>query len=334
MVEPAKYYENSGPGKIRCLLCPHFCTIKKDDYGKCRVRKNEKDVLVTDVYGQAKGLSFDPIEKKPLYHFFPGTQILSLGTPGCNMQCFFCQNWNMSQSGIDKSGNKQVLPAEILTISKSEPKNLGIAFTYSEPTIFYEYMYDTAILFKENGLKTCMISNGFINEKPLLDLIPLIDAFNIDLKAFTNSFYKKYTKSSLKPVLNSLEIIRTKKRHLELSFLVIPGLNDNMDSFKEMLCWISDKSGKETVLHISRYFPKYKSNIPATSNQKLEELFDIAKEKLDYVYIGNYSGEKGQNTICSNCNSIQISRNYYNTMVYLSVDGKCSKCGYKIMNMM
>ena len=334
MAKPAKYYEISESGKIRCTLCPHYCMLKENEYGKCRVRKHDKDILVTDVYGQARGLSFDPIEKKPLYHFFPGSHILSLGTPGCNMQCFFCQNWDLSQTGDDKSGGKLVLPIKILEISNSDPNNLGIAFTYSEPTIFYEYMYDTAILFKENGLKTCMISNGYINKKPLIDLIPFMDAFNIDLKAFSNSFYKEFTNSSLKPVLKSLEIIRNKNRHLELSFLVIPGLNDSKDSFKEMLSWISDKLGTETVLHINRYFPNYKSNIPPTSHQKLEDLFETAKEKLNYVYIGNYSGKNGHNTICPNCGSLQISRESYKTKLYINAEGKCSNCGYKILNMM
>lgn len=330
MQSPAKYFEVLDGERIRCVLCPHFCILNDEEYGKCRVRWNNNGKLLTDVYGQARALHIDPIEKKPLYHFYPGSRILSLGTPGCNLQCFFCQNWDLSQTGI-KTMQKPLLPDEILNLSMGDPANIGIAFTYSEPTIFYEYMYDTAVLFKEKGLKTCMISNGFINPKPLNDIIPIMDAFNIDLKAFSNTFYKEYTKSRLNPVLKSLKIIRAKNKHLELSFLVIPGLNDDEEEFIEMLNWITDNLGKDTIFHLNRYFPNFNAKIPPTPAEKLEDFFALAEEKLDYVYIGNFSGNIGHNTHCPNCGSIQISRIHYQTKSYLKSDGRCSECGHSIL---
>jgi len=334
MQYPAKYYEPYKGTKISCVLCPHNCVLKEEEYGKCKARKNETGKLISEVYGMARGLSFDPIEKKPLYHFYPGSNILSLGTPGCNMQCFFCQNWDLSQSGVTQFNEETVNPTQLLAMGMKNPDNIGIAFTYSEPTIFYEYMYDTAVLFKEEGYKTCMISNGYINEKPLFDLMPFMDAFNIDLKAFTNSFYKEYTKSSLNPVLRSLKIISSQSKHLEISFLVIPGLNDNAEDFKEMLKWISNELGRNTVLHINRYFPNYQSSIPPTPVEKLKEFLELSKAKLNYVYLGNYSGKEGQNTYCPKCGSLQIERENYSTKVFLNKVGKCCNCGYEILNKM
>ncbi|MGC9345101.1 MAG: AmmeMemoRadiSam system radical SAM enzyme, partial [Bacteroidales bacterium] len=258
-MKEAKYYRQLN-GKVECRLCPHYCVINKGKYGICRVRRNEDGKLLTDSYGHIVARHMDPIEKKPLYHFYPGKRILSIGTPGCNLRCFFCQNCGISQTGSDSFSHlNMVYPDELVKTAKKEKNNIGIAYTYNEPTVYFEYMLDTARLAKKEGLQNVMVSNGFIAEEPLQELLSVIDAFNIDLKAFNDSFYKKFTKSSIYPVMDSLEKIHEGSKHLEITYLVIPGLNDDEREFENRIDWIYDNFGKTQVLHISRYFPNYQS---------------------------------------------------------------------------
>jgi len=333
MQQEALFYSSEKNG-IRCELCPHHCFIERDKRGICGVRRNVDNVLVTENYGVVSGLGMDPIEKKPLYHFYPGSHIYSIGSIGCNLKCGFCQNCDISQTTIDDFLiHKKRLPKELIKTAISHNNNIGIAFTYNEPIIFYEFMHETAVFAKESLLKTAMISNGFINEKPLAQIIPFIDAFNIDLKAFTNEFYKKQTKSRLEPVLKTLMQIKTAGKHLEITNLVIPSLNDSIKDFQEMVYWIVDNLGYDTVLHLSRYFPRHKLNLEPTSVERLIELYNIAKEKLLHVYLGNVSLTIGRDTRCHKCGALLIERlGYQINIVGLTENGHCRACGEFILS--
>jgi len=332
-MKEATFYTQIENEKIQCTLCPHNCHINEGKRGSCRVRKNINGKLIAENYEQVCSYSFDPIEKKPLYHFYPGQKIFSVGSIGCNLHCKFCQNWEISQTNVDDFGHLNQITAEgIVELADSRHDNMGIAFTYNEPIVWYEYMVDIAKLAHQKGLKTVMVTNGFINPKPLESLIPLIDAFSVDLKAFSEKFYAEITSAGLQPVLETLKTIRKNNKHLEITNLVITDLNDDAAEFKEMVSWIADELGEETVLHISRYHPMYKMKNEATSTSKLQELYEIAKEKLDYVYLGNVSTYEGQNTYCKSCREIAISRTgYYIEMSGLDKYGNCKFCGASII---
>lgn len=330
-MKEAKYYRELD-GKVECRLCPQYCIINPGKYGICRVRKNEEGKLITHSYGHIVARHIDPIEKKPLYHFYPGKRILSIGTPGCNLRCFFCQNCGISQTGSYSFSDMDIVyPDELVHNAKNEKNNIGIAYTYNEPTVYFEYMLDTAQLAKKEGLKNVMVSNGFISDEPLQELLPYIDAFNIDLKSFSDNFYKKHTKSSIYPVMDSLETIHRNRKHLEITYLVIPGLNDDEQEFKEMTEWIYKYFGDAQVLHISRYFPNYQSNIPATSLSVLEKLRNIALEKLAYVFLGNASISEGQISYCHNCRKEVIVRDYFTVRTNINENGECNSCNTKIL---
>jgi pyruvate formate lyase activating enzyme len=234
-VKEASFY-SADNGKIRCTLCPHNCIIHEGKRGICRVRKNDGGKLYSENFGQICSMNFDPIEKKPLYHFYPGSIIFSAGSLGCNLHCKFCQNWEISQTGIEEFGNlRTVAPEELINKALSRENNIGIAYTYNEPTVWYEFMIETAKLAQKEGLKNVMVTNGFINPEPLEELFPYMDAFSVDLKAFSNDFYKTVTSSRLDPVLTALKNIRNSGRHLEITNLVITDLNDNEKEFTEMI---------------------------------------------------------------------------------------------------
>ena len=323
--------ENS---KIHCTLCPHHCKIAEGKTGICNVRENRKGVLYTTNYGWVSALGIDPIEKKPLYHFYPGAPILSLGSFGCNLSCRFCQNWQISQVprnfDYERAGEQKSVE-DILQIVKGSNNNLGIAYTYNEPIIYYEYMLDIAKEIKKIGLKNVMVSNGYINLDPLHELLPVLDACNIDLKAFTNEFYKKQTGSSLQPVLESIKTIYEAGVHLELTNLLIPGLNDERKTFQAMIDWILQELGADTVLHLSRYFPGYQSKLPATEMDVMNSLYEYATENLNYVYLGNVGDIKAATTYCPSCNNVLIKRHGYRTVnTGVTENGDCKHCGLKV----
>ena len=324
----AKYYTKQADGAVQCSLCPHTCKINPGQTGICRVRTNQGGQLLSDTYGQVCSLHLDPIEKKPLYHYFPGRNILSVGTVGCNLHCKFCQNWEISQTCVkDYPYLKEYNPEMIVNLASAESANLGIAYTYNEPTVWYEYMLDIAKMAIENGLKNVMVTNGYINPEPLVDLIPVMHAFSVDLKAFTENFYKHLTSSSLAPVLENLKVIRKSGSHLEITNLLIPDENDNEEDFRKMMEWIRGELGKETVLHISRFFPTYKLVHNTTPESLLDRFYDIANEYLDYVYLGNVRSDKGRDTLCPKCGHLLISRNGYHTSVEgLDTKACCEKC--------
>jgi pyruvate formate lyase activating enzyme len=313
--------------KFECLLCPHFCKLAYGKTGICGVRKNTGEKIELITYGVLSGYSLDPVEKKPLYHFFPGHNILSIGSFGCNMKCDFCQNFHISQK-VPESLVPEVTISKIIKDALSVEKNIGIAFTYNEPIISFEYVRDVAEMVKKEGLYTVMVSNGYVNSEPLNKIMEFIDAFNIDLKAFNNSFYKKLTGAELEPVKNSLKQIARLGKHLEITTLIIPGQNDDEKEMALQSEWIAEELGKDIPFHLSRYFPTYKRDTPPTPEGSLKKLFDIAAVNLDYVYMGNTQSNTGQKTICSGCGTEVTVRSGYNTtLVNLDEDGKCTCCG-------
>ncbi|MBU1011662.1 MAG: AmmeMemoRadiSam system radical SAM enzyme [Bacteroidetes bacterium] len=332
-MKKAVFFEKLGQKNVRCNLCPHHCLIDDGKSGICLVRKNIGGDLFSENYEKLSAISTDPIEKKPLYHFYPGKKILSIGSVGCNLKCKFCQNYEISQVTVDEFAFlKNYTSEEIVQMAIENPENIGLAYTYNEPIIWYEFVLETSRLAHQNGLKNVFVSNGFINPDPLSKLIGFVDAFSIDLKGFTEEFYKNLTSSRLAPVLKSIKQIKDAGKHIELTNLVIPGLNDDEEKFKEMVDWIAEEIGEDTVLHISRYFPMFKiKNLP-TPELKLETLYEIARRKLQYVYLGNMKTLEGQNTLCPNCNAPLISRSGYITKIeHLDKSGNCAHCGQQIL---
>ena len=281
-------------------------------------------------YGLISGQSLDPVEKKPLYHFFPGHNILSIGSYGCNMRCDFCQNWHISQKSAD-SFSADTDPDKVAAEAASTFENIGLAFTYNEPVIWFEFVRDTAARIKEKGLYTVMVSNGFVNRAPLDEMLQFIDAFNIDLKAFNESFYKKLTGAELEPVKESLKQIANSGKHLEITTLIIPGRNDSVQEMEMESKWISEELGNEIPLHLSRYFPMYKRNDPVTPQEAMLRLFETASRYLKYVYLGNTAIDTGQDTSCSKCGSVVSRRSGYKIkLMNLDREGNCNGCGNQI----
>jgi pyruvate formate lyase activating enzyme len=328
----ALFYQSDGV-KVRCLLCPHQCVINEGATGICHVRRNSKGRLYTDIYGKISALNFDPIEKKPLYHYYPGSVILSLGSTGCNMHCKCCQNWQISQvKPADFSFHYKYEISELVQLAKSREENIGIAYTYNEPGIWIEYVLDLAHHIKAEGLKNVMVTNGFIEPEPLDELLTCVDAFNVDLKSFSDDFYRKVTGARLDPVLAALKKIKGAGKHLEITNLVIPTLNDNDEVFTSMVKWISNELGKETVIHLSRYHPMYKMDQETTPSETLRRLAGIAEAYLLFVYVGNIELGDYQHTRCPNCNSMVIKRFGYNIEIKsLDEKGCCLFCHKKIV---
>mgnify|MGYP001484250010 CR=1 FL=1 len=330
-MELSEKYEDDGA--LRCLLCPHLCIILPGRRGVCGVRENEGESIFLTTYGVISGYAVDPVEKKPLYHFYPGKVILSVGSYGCNFKCDFCQNHQISQY-VEREGNYRLSPGELVSRALRVSDNIGIAYTYNEPVIWYEYILDCARLVKDNGMKNVMVTNGYINSRPLDELLDVIDAFNIDLKAFDNNFYRKYTGGKLKPVLDTIARVAGSGRHLELTTLILPGINDSDSSMRKEAEWIASTAGRRVPLHISRYFPMYLRSDPATPDDTVIRLRDIASEYLDFVYTGNMSGNQcGCDTYCPVCHIPVIRRTGYRTNITtLDSDGRCLNCNEKIVN--
>ena len=333
-MKEAAFYKKLDKEKVQCFLCPHECTISMGKRGICHVRKNVVGKLVSENHGQVCSLHFDPIEKKPLYHFYPGSTIYSVGSVGCNLHCKFCQNCEISQTNVDDFPFLKEYPArEIVRLALQRKDNIGIAYTYNEPIVWFEFMMDIAKIAHKEGLKNVMVTNGFINPGPLMELMPFMDAFSVDLKAFNDDFYRKITSSKLNPVLETLKTLKRNNKYFEITNLVITAENDNEKEFAEMVKWISGELGKGTVLHISRYHPMYKMTHPATSVHKLLDFYNIAKEKLDFVYVGNVLTKEGQNTYCPKCGHLLVERLGYSVdNAGLDKVGSCGKCGATVIN--
>lgn len=318
-----KKYDNI----IECRLCPHYCRISDGKTGICGVRKNNGKEIELVTYGVISGKSPDPVEKKPFYHFFPGYNILSIGSYGCNMRCDFCQNWQISQ-GRPAEIRKNCRIDDIVSEAVSSYNNIGLAFTYNEPVVWFEFMRDTAIKIKENGLFTVMVSNGYVSREALNEITGFIDAFNIDLKSFNESFYRKLTGADLKSVKESLKTIADSGKHLEITTLIIPEKNDSLIEMEEEARWIAGELGELTPLHLSRYFPMFKRDDPPTPLVTLDRLRETASRHLKYVYPGNTGTSAGQDTSCNRCGSVVTKRNGFSIRsMNLDNEGKCVKCG-------
>jgi pyruvate formate lyase activating enzyme len=286
------------------------------------VRTNEDGVLIASEYGRTIALNIDPIEKKPLYHFKPGSEILSIGPNGCNFACVFCQNWSISQTHAQTT---YIAPKDLVKLARDR-NSIGVAYTYTEPLVWYEYVYDTAPLLREAGLAVVLVSNGYINETPAKELFKYVDAANFDLKSIRPDFYRKICKGKLTDVERTIQIAREMGVHVELTNLLIPGMNDSDAEINQLVDWVC-ALGSDTVLHFSRYFPHYKLDNPPTPEEKLVFAYNTAKEKLKYVYVGNITGITNPDTLCSNCGAALIKRNGYDTTI-VGLDGnKCAKCG-------
>ncbi|MFA8436361.1 MAG: AmmeMemoRadiSam system radical SAM enzyme [Marinifilaceae bacterium] len=331
-MEKAQYFETLQDKRVNCTLCPHQCTIPEGHRGICLVRINREGVLYTEVKEKYSAIHMDPIEKKPLYHFFPGSSVLSLGTKGCNLKCKFCQNHEISQClPGDFPQMSNISDEQILNMTGNNGNCIGIAYTYNEPTVFFETMISLARKVKEKGMQNVMVTNGYINAEPLNELLEYIDAFNVDLKSFSDYFYKQYTYSKLAPVLESLKAIRLSGKHLEVTNLVIPGLNSDASQFEEMVRWIAGELGPDTVLHISRYFPAYQVVIDPTPVELLHQFFEIAKQHLSYVYLGNVDTHFGNSTSCKHCGNELVRRLQYRTEVVGMENGRCVECKHQIL---
>ncbi len=284
-MKEAQFYRVLENGVVQCVLCPHYCTIKNGERGRCRVRENRKGKLFSLVYGRPCAVAVDPIEKKPLYHFLPGTKTFSIGTAGCNLACLNCQNAWMSQSRPEDIPSKHIAPEKVVDLALSSGCK-SIAYTYNEPTVFYEYVFDIATIAKKMGLKNVFVTNGYINQEPLKKLMKVMDAFSVDLKGLEDSFYRKVCGGRVKPVLETLMAVR--KKHLEVVVLLIPGYNSSQVKVKKLCLWIKDNLGVEVPVHFSRYFPCYRLNVKATPVSVVLKAKAIAsKVGLKNVHAGN-----------------------------------------------
>jgi len=313
-----KYIDSLNNNAVRCKLCPNMCVISEGSAGVCTTRVNINGKLYSTVYGYPCSIHIDPIEKKPLYHYYPSEGILSLGTFGCNLFCKGCQNFDISRANADdnikKKNLKYVTPTEIINIALENNIKL-IAYTYNEPTIFFEYMLDIARLAKAKKIKNVIVSNGYISPEPLKELCKYIDAANIDIKGITEKFYRQYSRVDIKPILNTIKILHKKHIWLELTNLIIPGLNDSPKDIKKLCEWIKDNVGKDVPLHFSRFYPYYgASNIPQTPSTILEKAKNIASAVgIEYIYIGNLGFL--ENTYCPKCKEIIISRSHISVKI-------------------
>jgi pyruvate formate lyase activating enzyme len=322
----AMYQEETARG-ILCRICPNECVLKEGERSRCNSRIVHNSKLYTMAFGNPCSVNIDPVEKKPLYHFLPGSRAYSIATAGCNLACLNCQNWTISQTSPDKTRNYDLPPADVVAECLNNNCR-SIAYTYSEPNTFYEYVYETALIAKRSGVKNIMKSNGYINPEPLKKLCTVIDAANIDLKAFTENTYLRLTGGKLQPVLDSLRIYLDMGVWLEITNLVVPTWSDNPDEIRNMCRWLNDNGFSRTPIHFSRFLPLHKlEQLPPTPVEMLNKAVMIAKEEgLIYVYTGNVPGNELSNTICPGCKSTLIGRQGYRITSNNIKDGKCSNC--------
>ncbi len=316
---------------IQCTTCPNKCILAPGDRGICRVKVYVKDKLYNIAYGNPSAIHIDPIEKKPLYHFYPGTNAFSIATGGCPLRCLNCQNWQLSQNSPEELHFDELFPYDVVEQAK-RTGSLSIAYTYSEPVAWYEYMYDTAKIAKKNGIKNIWVTSGYIEEKPLLKLIEVIDAANVDLKSFSDDIYKNLNAGKLKPVLNTLKILDKNKIWFEVTCLIVPTYSDSISMIKDMCKWLVDNIGPGYPVHFSRFHSAHKLNhLYPTPVSTLENAYNIAKDQgIKHVYIGNVPGTDAINTICPKCNKIIIERTgFYITQNNIK-NSKCKFCNTNI----
>lgn len=327
----ALFYSKTNDGLLQCEKCPHECKLADGDLGFCRNRINVNDKLYTIAYGNPCAVHIDPIEKKPFFHFMPSAKAYSIAIAGCNFRCLNCQNWQISQVSPKETDNYDLMPEKAVE-QCLQKKCETIAYTYSEPITFYEYVYDTSKLAKSSGIKNLLKSNGYINEKPLRQLCKVIDAANIDLKVFDDEVYKKISSGRLNPILRNLKIFREEGVWLEITNLVIPSWTDNLDTIKRMCEWLVNNKLGDVPIHFSRFIPLYKlAYLPYTPLDTLEKARKIGIEcGMKYIYIGNVPANEAENTYCYNCKKMLIQRRGYTILQNHIKEGKCKFCGEKI----
>jgi len=332
-MKEALFYQKLSEQKVKCELCPHNCLIAPEKRGVCGVRENQEGTLYSLVYGKVVSSHVDPIEKKPFYHFLPGSWAYSLATVGCNFRCLFCQNWEISQMPREyhQIVGQETTPEEVVA-EALENECQSISYTYTEPTIYFEFAYDCARLAKEKGIKNNFVTNGFINPAPLEMFAPYLEAANVDLKSFREDYYKKICGAKLAPVLDTLKLMRKLKIWVEVTTLVIPGLNDSSEELKDMAHFIKNDLGDDVPWHISAFFPHYKMlDRPPTPAETLMRAREIGMEAgLKYVYTGNIPIPGAEDTYCPNCHKPIIVRSGFSILKNVVKEGKCSYCGAKI----
>jgi pyruvate formate lyase activating enzyme len=329
-LKEASYYHKLADS-VRCDLCPNHCILKPGDTGICHTRTNIDNTLFTLAYGNPNAMNTDPIEKKPLYHFLPGSKAFSIATAGCNLSCLNCQNQDISQVGPLNTHNYDLMPVKVVEEAlKSSSKS--IAYTYSEPVVFYEYAYDTAVLAKEKGIKNILITNGYISEMPLRELCKFTDAANVNLKSFSEDIYKRLNGGKLKPILRTLKIMKEENIWLEITNLIVPGWTDNLDMIKVMCDWLYDNNFDSSPLHFSRFYPTYMlTQLTETPVTVLEKAMKIALNAgIKYVYIGNVYGHSAENTFCHNCKKMIIQRNGFAITTNNIINNSCKYCSTEI----
>ena len=332
-MQEARFYDKLEDNKVKCYLCAHGCVIDPRKRGICMVRENRDGVLYSLVYGKIISQNMDPIEKKPLFHFLPGSRSYSIATVGCNFQCEHCQNFEISQwPRVEKKEipGREVTPVDIVAGAR-DSGCASISYTYTEPTIFGEFAYDTAVLARQEGIRNVFVSNGYMTEKSAAILGKVLDADNIDLKSFSDSFYRKTCKARLQPVLDTIAKMKELGVWLEVTTLIIPGLNDADQELKELAGFIKEV-GADIPWHVSAFYPTYKMlNRPRTPAQTLRRARQIGLEAgLRYVYTGNIPGEDGEKTFCYACGALVIDRLGYTIRHNYLTDGKCAQCGAAI----
>jgi pyruvate formate lyase activating enzyme len=332
---PAKealLYDKLANNVVKCNVCPRRCVIKPGKRGFCRTRENRDGKLYTLIYGEVTSMAVDPIEKKPFFNFWPGSQIFSISTFGCSFTCPWCQNWQISQASREEIATEQVTSERIIELTKRYDCH-SIAYTYNEPIIWLEYVIDTGKLAKKEGFQNVLVSNGFITLEALDVMAPYIDAANIDIKGFTEEFYHKYCGATLKGVLDATEAMVKKGIHVELTTLIVPDVNDNPEETRQIAQWVKNKLGPDVPLHFSQFYPMYKmANMQPTPVSTLVKAREIAQnEGLNYVYIGNVPGEKGESTYCPKCKTTLIERYGFEISKWNLTDKmQCPKCNTPI----
>ncbi len=328
MLKEAMLYEKTEDDKVSCFLCSHHCKISDGKFGICQVRENRKGILYTHAYGKLIAQDIDPIEKKPLYHFLPGSRSFSIAAIGCNFQCGFCQNWQISQAAdAQKLGlhSEEVSPEETLKLA-TESGTESISYTYSEPTIFFEYAYEISQLAKQNGLFNVFVTNGYMTEETIQAIHPYLVAANVDLKSFRDGYYRKICRGKLAPVLKNIELMKKLNIWVEVTTLVVPGQNDSEEELGEIAHFLADLD-ISIPWHISRFYPQYKmEDVESTPMKILNSAYEIGKDAgLRYVYLGNVG--KGNNTYCYQCHALLIERYGFSVESYQIREGRCTQCG-------
>lgn len=320
-MKEASYYEKLDGEAVQCHLCPQECSINEGKRGFCQVRPNDGGILYSEIYEHVLACNLDPVEKKPLYHFHPGRSILSIGTRGCNKRCLFCQNWQMLEPG---SPGTRITSDEVAAMS-GRGDSVGVAYTYNEPVVWFEFVLECARKVRGRGLANVLVTNGSINPEPLEELLPWVDAMNIDVKSMDPDFYRKVCKSRLEPVLETCR--RAKPAcHIEITNLLIPTLNDSDELIGELVDFVAGL-GRETPLHFSAYYPCHKMTTPPTPPATLRRAYEIGRRKLDYVYLGNIRAEDAGTSLCPECGATVVERDGYLTRTS-GLDGcSCKNCG-------